>query len=294
MRIRIRRFYYIFCIFAAAQMTPVMTRAAGIMSQHGQIQNVQNYSTNPFWSPDAPYNQRMPAPVYVTGPDVKDDDCQTVVASLVAAQCVARNNCANTRLTDIRPAIMMDLARLPGHNFATACAGYIDGAFNDYKNNNAYSVQPSAFPTNAQPVQEGESPTFNIKNPYAPQTPKWKQDMQERDQELKKLQAANGNDYEKIAKADFPQTINDISFMDRMNNEYAGYAPLKDTKSYLGIKVESEKDALERQKNKHQAGKELFCRQNPKDPECSPQQDDRSSKEKIVQELASAFKKARQ
>ena len=269
--------------------------AAGIMSQYGQIQNVQNYSSNPFWSPDAPYNQRMPAPVYVTGPDVKDGDCQTVVAALVAAQCVARNNCENTKITDIRPALMMDLSRLPGHNYASACAGYIDGAFNDYKNNNAYSVQPSAFPTNAQPVIEHQPATFEIKNPYAPKTQKWQQDMMERDQELKRLQAANGNDYEKIAKADFPQTINDVSFTDRMNNEYAGYAPLKDAKPYLGIKVEAEKSALEQQNNKTQDEKGLFCLKNPKDPECLPQkQDDTSYKEKIVRELASAFKKARQ
>ena len=28
-------------------------------SKYGQIQNVQNYSSNPFWDPSSPYNQRV-------------------------------------------------------------------------------------------------------------------------------------------------------------------------------------------------------------------------------------------
>ena len=38
--------------------------AVSLFSDYGQIQNVQNYSSNPFWSPNAPYNQRFPQPVY--------------------------------------------------------------------------------------------------------------------------------------------------------------------------------------------------------------------------------------
>ena len=88
------------------------TAAVSLFSDYGQIQNVQNYSSNPFWSPNAPYNQRLPQPVYATGADLNSEDCQKVVQSLVAAQCMARDNCKNTDLSDIRPTVMVQLSIL--------------------------------------------------------------------------------------------------------------------------------------------------------------------------------------
>ena len=55
-----------------------------LFSDYGQIQNVQNYSTNPFWSPGSPYNQRVPQPVYVQGTDLKSGECVQILGPLVS------------------------------------------------------------------------------------------------------------------------------------------------------------------------------------------------------------------
>jgi len=228
------------------------------LSQYGQIQNVQNYSSNPFWSPNSQYNQRiMPSPVYVTGPAVSTSDCQTIVSNLVAAQCAAQNNCNGLRVADIRPAVMLELSRLPGHNFASSCAGYIDEAFNTYTNQYANVVQPAAFPT-ASGANQPQNNEFKIKNPYAPKIPDWASDIKDRTQELEQLQSQNGAGSEHIAKADFPTTINDVSFTDCMENLAAGYAPYKDAKAYNSIKVESQEKAMERQLRMAQLKKQ-YC-----------------------------------
>ncbi len=233
--------------------------AVAPLSQYGQIQNVQNYSSNPFWSPNAPYNQRvMPTPVYATGPDVSTDECQNIVANLVAAQCTAQNKCVGKQLSDIRPTIMLELSRLPGHNFATACAGYIDDAFQTYVNQYANTVRPTTFPSATAPAATSENNDFKIKNPYAPKIPDWATDVKERTIELQQLQSQNGTGTEHIAKADFPTTINDIPFADRMENLAAGYAPYKDAKAYNGIKLESKKDAATRQLETARL-KQQFC-----------------------------------
>ena len=82
-------------------------------SQYGQIQNVQSYSSNPFWTPGSPYNQRMPQAVYVDGPEINAGDCQRVVSSLVANVCTTINNCSGAQLSDIRPTLMLQLSRHP-------------------------------------------------------------------------------------------------------------------------------------------------------------------------------------
>ena len=233
--------------------------AVAPLSQYGQIQNVQNYSSNPFWSPNSPYNQRvMPTPVYATGPDVSTSDCQTIVANLVAVQCAAQNRCNAMRVSDVRPAIMLELSRLPGHNFATACAGYIDDAFNTYVNQYANTVQPTSFPAATGPANTSQNNDFKIQNPYPIRIPDWAADVKERASELQQLQSQNGAGTEHIAKADFPTTISDVSFADRMENLAAGYAPYKDAKAYNGIKVESQKDAATRQLEAARL-KQQFC-----------------------------------
>ena len=233
--------------------------AVAPLSQYGQIQNVQNYSSNPVWSPNSPYNQRvMPTPVYATGPDVSTSDCQTIVANLVAVQCAAQNRCNAMRVSDVRPAIMLELSRLPGHNFATACAGYIDDAFNTYVNQYANTVQPTSFPAATGPANTSQNNDFKIQNPYPIRIPDWAADVKERASELQQLQSQNGAGTEHIAKADFPTTISDVSFADRMENLAAGYAPYKDAKAYNGIKVESQKDAATRQLEAARL-KQQFC-----------------------------------
>ena len=129
MRMYLRHFFGIFAVFATCY---TMSHASTPFSKYGVIQNVQNYSSNPFWNPNSPYNQRMPQPVYATGPDITTDECQRIVTSLVTVQCMNLNNCITTELSDIRPTIMLQLSRVSGGNYATACGGYLDGIFNDY------------------------------------------------------------------------------------------------------------------------------------------------------------------
>ena len=165
--------------------------ATSLFSNYGQIQNVQNYSTNPFWTPNSPYNQRMPQPVYVQGPDLTTEDCMNVVQSLVSVQCMVRDNCKDTSLSDIRPAIMVQLSSLPGKNYVSACAGFIDGVYDlyvSYYGNNAPTAAKVAFPAATAPNPDVNPGANQIVNPYAEQIPQWKQEMDARAEELRTLQ----------------------------------------------------------------------------------------------------------
>ncbi|MBD5389391.1 hypothetical protein HDR63_04015 [bacterium] len=223
----------------------------GTMSKDGLIQNVQNYSSAPYWNPNGPYNQRMPSPVYVQGTELDAGDCTAVVNALVASVCAARNNCVNDQLSDVRPTIMVQLSRMPGHNYASSCAGYVDTAFADYVAQYAF---PTAVAPNANAQQNTQGTGYQIPNPLAPKLPiapngePWMQDMLDRKQELKDLQAQNGAGVNaRLAAADFPTTIADVSFTDRIANATAGYAPYKDAKAYHFFQIESDQKAASRQ-----------------------------------------------
>ena len=169
MRIRIQSLLSIFCtqflIFCG------LTHAADTpFSKYGVIQNVQNYSSNPYWSPNAPYNQRMPTPVYADGPDVETGDCQRVVSGLIATTCAMQNNCIESQLSEVRPTVMLQLSRIPNGNYATACAGFIDGAFQDYMRQTGYAVPtvgtPFPTPTASNPNAPTTIPKINIENTF--------------------------------------------------------------------------------------------------------------------------------
>ncbi|MBR1380028.1 MAG: hypothetical protein IJ560_00350 [Alphaproteobacteria bacterium] len=206
--------------------------APPVVNHNGsEIQNVQNYSSNPFWNPNGPYNQRIaPQAVYVTGPELNSGDCARAVSAQVASYCQLNNKCAGKRISDIRPAIMLSLSRLPGHNYATACAGYIDSAFDDYMKDAAISLPQNgavAFPA----VAGGAAVTgagnngvnVELKNPYAQKTPGWRVEQNARENELNALQAQNGVGTEHLSAAAFPSTVSDLSFSDRVNIAAAGY-----------------------------------------------------------------------
>lgn len=212
------------------------TAATSIFSDYGQIQNVQNYSTNPFWSPNSPYNQRLPQPVYVQGADLNADDCTSVVQSLVSAQCMARNNCKDTALSDIRPTIMVQLANLPGANYVSACSGYLDYIFETYKqqNGNKLPNRKTAFPTATTPNPNANNTNgVQLKNPYKVQSTKWQQDIKGRADELAELQKQNGSDSYALSATSFPKTYEDLSFTERIENERAGLMPYKDLQPYV-------------------------------------------------------------
>lgn len=234
-----------------AHAAPIATGTTSIqpISQYGLIQNVQNYSSNPFWNPNGAYNQRMPQPVYVQGADLNTADCQRTVGTLVASYCVENNNCVGMRVSDVRPTIMLQLARLPGHNYATSCAGFIDSEFDGYVSkysnagpSNAYVAFPTGTVANPT-VYETE---FKIENPYQIRNrtwnnEEWEREKKERAQELENLQSMNGANDIKLARADFPTTAADLSFTDRMELKAAGYEPFKDASPYADpLKLEDE------------------------------------------------------
>lgn len=245
-------FACVFCVFTA-------NAAVSLFSDYGQIQNVQNYSSNPFWSPTAPYNQRLPQPVYATGADLNSEDCIKVVQSLVSAQCLARDNCKNTDLSDIRPTIMVQLSNLPGANYVSSCSGYLDGIFESYKQQygNALPNRPTAFPDATVPNPDvNDTGGIKFDNPYKSQPAKWQIEQKERADELQRLQAQNGVGKEHLVKTDFPATYADLSFSERMENDRAGLMPYKDTTAYRTINVKSESE---------------WCREHPESSECKTQ-----------------------
>lgn len=240
-----------FNIFAIAfAFFATLAHADTPFSKYGVIQNVQNYSSNPFWNPDGPYNQRMPTAVYATGPDVETSDCQTMVAYLVASECATRNKCISSQLSDIRPAIILQLSRIPNGNYATSCAGYIDTAFDAYVTQNAIAASSAnaAFPTASGVAPADTDTPPQIQNPYTPKLQDWQREMLERQQELKDLQAANGVTAPHLVRTtEYPTVYADLSFEQRNENATDGYEPFKDNSAYKPIEIEKMSDYLERQ-----------------------------------------------
>ena len=261
-----------------AVATTFQTATNNPFSQYGQIQNVQNYSSNPFWNPNSPYNQRMPVPVYIQGTDIDTSECQTVVSTLVASYCLSHNNCVGVTLNDARPTLTIQLASIPNKNYVTPCSGYIDTEFQKYISSNSVAV-PSAgttvpFPAATTPNTNLNNQKVEFQNPYQPQLPTWNgepwaQEMLERKQELENLQSANSTANETtLAKADFPKTAADLTFTQRLENDSAGYAPYAGKSAYRTIDIEPEKKYLTRMQNMAKANKELYCAAHPDDETC--------------------------
>lgn len=233
-------------------------------SKYGQIQNVQDYSSNPFWTPSSPYNQRMPQPIYVQGTDVDTGDCTRVVSALVASYCATRNNCIGVSLDDARPTLTVQLASIPNHNYVTACAGFLDSAFKTYKDNNANAAPRASGVATPFPAASGVATDKNtnsniqIENPYSDKLPSfngdnWGEQIMERTRELEDLQAQNGANDVALAKADFPTTTADLTMSERMANKAAGYEPFKDASAYKQLNIEDEETYLERQERRRAA-----------------------------------------
>lgn len=253
----------IFLLTFCALILGLPAHADTPFSQYGVIQNVQNYSSNPFWSPNAPYNQRMPSAVYATGPDVETADCQQIVASLVTTQCAMRNNCIDSQLSDIRPAIMLQLSRIPDGNYATACAGYIDTAFDNYVKMHGHAAPSGVvdFPYATAPNPTADAPDYEIENPYEMELMDWQSDILERKLELQNLQSMNGAGGDGVERAAFPSTYADLSFEERIENAAAGYQPYAGKSAYRTMKIESAEDAAIRAQRAQQ-NRNAYCAQN--------------------------------
>lgn len=223
--------------------------AVAPLSQYGQIQNVQTYSTNPFYQKGV-YNPKMPQAIYATGADLNTGDCQRVVENLVASECTSRNNCRGLRVSDVRPNLMVKLSQLPGHNFATSCAGYIDSAFNTYISKYGYNTTTTAFPT---PVAPQTGTGFKIDNPY-----KIKPTAADaRAAELEELHKQTQTTPHAVVGGDFPKTMADVSFTDRIAVATEGYEPYKDKNAFRTFELENEEDFLTR-----------LCKVSPEDSRC--------------------------
>lgn len=213
------------------------------ISKYGEIQSVNKYSSNPFWTPNSPYNQRFPTPVYVTGADLTTGDCNRIVQNLISSYCSNYNNCSNLRISDVRPNIMVQLSQLPGHNFATSCGGYIDSIFEDYKKTYGNSSTNNIV----KPAQQKQT-TIQIDNPFKQQLSEYDQGVAERTAELERLQNIT-TPTARVTATEFPKTIDDLSFTDRLANTTAGYEPYKNLNAYKTPNFETEDQYYERMKS---------------------------------------------
>ena len=202
MRAKIKLISYS-CAMLMASVLP--SHSETLFSKYGMIQNVQNYSLNPTYNPNSPYNNRLPAPVYAMGPSIGTDDCMRIVSDLISIHCSNKNYCANATLSDIRPVIMIQLSRISTGNYATSCGGYIDGEFDKYIASHGGGTQQPRVYLPAH-TSTSKAPQIQVKNPYTPQTPDWAIEIQERKQELQDLQSENGTNVYGITQTDFPTT----------------------------------------------------------------------------------------
>lgn len=284
---------YAFCTLFFINAVNAYQPTSAPFSQYGQIQNVQTYSSNPFWNPAGPYNQRMPQAVYVDGPEMNAGDCQRAVSALVANICATMNNCAGAQLSDVRPTLMLRLSQLPGHNYATSCAGYIDSEFENYVKKYGHAGVATgtvAFPDATAPTNTGSD--IEVKNPYEQPIPQWQQDVIERTKELEKLQAQNGSNMGGLAKAEFPNTFADLSFEERLDIKAEGYKPFKDMKAYHPITLESWDVYVNRLKSLNNGNMDEYCKKYPESKECKEHLASQANREEIMAKIAQALKDA--
>ncbi len=275
--------YFLFYLPLICGIANASQPSSAPFSQYGQIQNVQTYSSNPFWNPNGPYNQRMPQAVYVDGPEMNAGDCIRTVSALVANICANMNNCVGAQLSDVRPTLMLQLSRLPGHNYATSCAGYIDSEFESYVKQYGHAGVTNgivSFPSGTAPSANDK--TIEIQNPFEKPLPQWQQDMINRTQELEELQAQNDGNMGTLEKNDFPTTFADLSFSERMNIKSDGYAPYKDKKAYNSIKISTADTGAPGTL----AGSD-YCNKNPDDPKCKKKQNAENGL--ITEDIPDAF-----
>ena len=217
----------VFCIIATTCVANASHAATTPFSQYGMIQNVQDYSGNPFYNSRS-YGATYPKIVYDSGPALKPGDCERAVSSLVENACAARNNCRNTTLSDIRPEVMVALSKLPNYNYASSCAGYIDTIYENYTKtakNTPIKTTTTTFPTGA---------TTNTK----PQS-----EYEKRAAELKALQNQTKTSIDAIVSTSFPNTFDDLSFEQKNDIKRTGYEPYKNAAVYVPLNIERDTTA---------------------------------------------------
>ncbi|MBP5794503.1 MAG: hypothetical protein J6W41_00595 [Alphaproteobacteria bacterium] len=224
----------------ATTCVATQTHAASTpFSQYGLIQNAQNYSSNPFYTPGT-YTASYPKIVYNSGPALKPADCQVTIAALIQNICATRNNCRNTTLPDVRPEIMVALSKLPVYNYASSCAGYIDGEYQKYINPNSNTTAAESARRVMPTINANNTATqtsFPTGTPTA-QTAKKQTEYEKRAAELKSLQNQTKTSSDNITVAEFPTTFEDLSFEQKNEIKRAGYEPYKNAQTYIPLNIE--------------------------------------------------------
>lgn len=234
-----RCFLPVFCIIATTCVATQTHAASTPFSQYGLIQNAQNYSSNPFYTPGT-YGTSYPKIVYNSGPALKPADCQVTIAALIQNICATRNNCRNTTLPDVRPEIMVALSKLPVYNYASSCAGYIDGEYQKYINPNSNTTAAESARQNMPTINANNTATqtsFPTGTPTA-QTAKKQTEYEKRAAELKSLQNQTKTSADNITAAEFPTTFEDLSFAEKNEIKRAGYEPYKNAQTYIPLNIE--------------------------------------------------------
>ncbi|MDR0967971.1 MAG: hypothetical protein LBL75_04085 [Rickettsiales bacterium] len=240
---------------------PLTAFAADIppLSQYGQIQNVQSYSSNPFYNMGS-YNQKMPVPIYASGPVVESNECLAVVGALVSQNCSARNNCAGIKLMDIQPSIILGLANINGRNYVSACTGYIENAFTSYMQTaNLARPENVGFPT-PKPA------TSSIQ--AGAEFPAVKSEYDARADQLAKLQETNGSMDVGLRAADFPMTAADLTFTERLDIKTQGYEPWRNAIAYRRLTIGEATEPAENKEEKKDPVVPDEKEEEKKDPVC--------------------------
>ena len=171
---------------------------------------------------------------------------------------------------------MLQLSKIPGGNYATACAGYLDTAFDNYQKNNkpAPAIGGASFPAPTTVNPTATTPTVFSENPYKQKTPDWQSEMMERKLELQQLQAANGATAPQVRATSFPVSASDISYEDRIANAKQGYDPYAGKSAFVPLKIEDKQDYLARkskeaeERDSQKLSRKEFCKKYPNNPKC--------------------------
>jgi len=204
---------------------------ASLFTKEGLVQNVQDYSVNPFYN-TATGTVSTPTMVYVNGPKLAPNDCERAVRSVVENVCSDHNNCRDTKLATVRPDIMVQLSLLPKYNYATSCVGFIDSVYDAYVNRYNYTnnaATSTSFPSATTASVTATTQKSNL--------PKWKQEYNERNAELRALHAMTAEPVGVLEDAEFPKTFQDLSFQEQNEIKKRGYEPYKDAQAYVPLDI---------------------------------------------------------
>jgi hypothetical protein len=115
----------------------------------------------------------------------------------------------------------------------------------------------------------------------------------DRAQELEDLKAQSGYVPAHIEKIDFPTTVADISFTDRVNLAVDGYAPFKDLKAYRTLNIEDYETYIARMRDSLRLNITEYCKKHPNDEQCKEHANNTANREKIMNQILAILKDAK-